>query len=133
MTPRLTSSDGLRRSTRSPRYSTLPLVTSPRSARSKFEMALSVVVFPAPLAPRRATIAPSGTSSDTAWGDGVTACWASALVACTGRDSLLLGILGRGLFDLSPYKFAIWLDPVADRDPLLTVPLLDAHRPTTLV
>ena len=38
-------------STRSPRNSIRPLVTSPRSARSRFETALSVVVLPAPLAP----------------------------------------------------------------------------------
>ena len=42
-----------------------PFVTAPRSAPSRFEIALSVVVLPAPLAPSRATIFPSGTSSDT--------------------------------------------------------------------
>src|SRR5438309_2295810 len=42
-----------------------PLVTSPRSVRSKPEMALSVVVFPAPLAPSRVVMPPSRTLSDT--------------------------------------------------------------------
>ena len=50
---------------RSPANSMLPLVTSPRSARSRLEIALSVVVLPAPLAPSRATMPPSGTDSDT--------------------------------------------------------------------
>ena len=43
----------------------VPLVTSPRSVRSTPEMALSVVVLPAPLAPSRVVIAPSPTSIDT--------------------------------------------------------------------
>src|SRR5580658_896986 len=42
-----------------------PLVTSPRSARSRFEIAFSVVVLPAPLAPRSATMPAFGTVSDT--------------------------------------------------------------------
>ena len=62
ITPRLTTSLGVSRSMRSPRYSIDPLVTSPRSARSRFEMALSVVVLPAPLAPSSATMRPSRTS-----------------------------------------------------------------------
>jgi hypothetical protein len=41
------------------------LVTSPRSVRSKLEIAFSVVVLPAPFAPSSATIFPSGTASDT--------------------------------------------------------------------
>ena len=44
---------------RSPRNSIVPLVTSPRSARSRFEIAFSVVVLPAPLAPSSATMPPS--------------------------------------------------------------------------
>ena len=48
--PRLTSSLGVSSSTRSPRNSILPLVTSPRSPRSKVEIAFSVVLLPAPLA-----------------------------------------------------------------------------------
>ena len=46
---------------RSPRNSIVPLVTSPRSARSRLEIAFSVVVLPAPLAPSSATMPPSGT------------------------------------------------------------------------
>ncbi|MNL62528.1 hypothetical protein D3C87_1865570 [compost metagenome] len=65
ITPRRTRSLGVSWSTRSPRYSIEPLVTSPRSACSRLEMALSVVVLPAPLAPSSATILPSGTSSET--------------------------------------------------------------------
>ena len=36
-----------------------PFVTSPRSARSRFEIAFRVVVLPAPLAPRSATMPPA--------------------------------------------------------------------------
>jgi hypothetical protein len=41
------------------------LVTSPRSAWSKLEIALRVVVLPAPLAPKMATTLPFGTSRET--------------------------------------------------------------------
>ncbi len=41
--------------------STEPLVTLPRSASSRLEMAFSVVDLPAPLAPSRATMPPLGT------------------------------------------------------------------------
>ena len=64
-TPILTSSEGVRASTRSFWYVIDPFVTSPRSAPSRFEMDLSVVDFPAPLAPSRVTMPPSGTSRDT--------------------------------------------------------------------
>ena len=50
---------------RCPLSSTEPLVTSPRSVRSTPEMALRVVVFPAPLAPRRVVIRPSSQAMDT--------------------------------------------------------------------
>ena len=40
-------------------------MTSPRSARSRLEIAFKVVVLPAPLAPSSATIPPFGTLSDT--------------------------------------------------------------------
>ena len=49
-----------------------PLVTSPLSARRRFEIALSVVVFPAPLAPRRATMPPSGTARETPFSTRIT-------------------------------------------------------------
>ncbi len=42
-----------------------PLVTCPRSVRSTPEMAFSVVVLPAPLAPSSVVMAPALTSSDT--------------------------------------------------------------------
>ena len=48
-----------------PPSSIVPLVTSPRSVRSRPEMALSVVVLPAPLAPSSVVIPPSRTSIDT--------------------------------------------------------------------
>ncbi len=50
---------------RSPPNSIEPLVTSPRSDGRSPEIALSVVVFPAPLAPRSAVIPPSRTLNDT--------------------------------------------------------------------
>ena len=43
----------------------VPLVTSPRSVRSTPEIALSVVVLPAPLAPSSVVMVPACTSSDT--------------------------------------------------------------------
>ena len=58
-------SDVLSDSMRSPRSSIEPLVTSPRSPRSRLLTARSVVVLPAPLPPSSATILPSGTFSDT--------------------------------------------------------------------
>ena len=65
ITPRLTRSFGVSRSTRSPANSIDPLVTSPRSARSRLLIAFRVVVLPAPLAPSSATMRPFGTDSDT--------------------------------------------------------------------
>ena len=50
---------------RSPLYSIVPLVTSPRSPLSRLETARSVVVLPAPLPPRMATMPLRGTVSDT--------------------------------------------------------------------
>src|SRR6218665_3075709 len=43
----------------------LPLVTLPRSAVSRLEMAFKVELLPAPLGKSSATILPSGTASDT--------------------------------------------------------------------
>ncbi len=48
-----------------PSNSMVPRVTSPSSVESKPEMALRVVVLPAPLAPKRVTIWPSSTASET--------------------------------------------------------------------
>ena len=53
--PRRTRSLGESLSTRSPSNRIEPLVTSPRSARMRFEIAFKVVVLPAPLAPSSAT------------------------------------------------------------------------------
>ena len=49
---------------RSPPSSMAPSVTSPSSACKSPEIALSVVLLPAPLEPRSATIFPSGTSRE---------------------------------------------------------------------
>ena len=62
--PRRTIMCGSTPSMRSPWKRTSPRVTRPSSVFSRPEMALSVVDFPAPLAPSRATIAPCFTSSD---------------------------------------------------------------------
>ena len=59
-------------STRWPLNSIVPLVTSPRSAASRFEIDFSVVLLPAPLAPSSATMLPSGTSSDTPFSTRIT-------------------------------------------------------------
>ena len=56
----LTTSAGSRRWIGSPRSSTPPLVTSPRSVRSSPEMALSVVLLPAPVGPEEGDDAPLG-------------------------------------------------------------------------
>ena len=58
-------SEAFRRWSGCPWSSTTPLVTSPRSVRSSPEIAFSVVLLPAPLAPSSATIPPSGTWRDT--------------------------------------------------------------------
>ena len=65
MQPRLTRSSGESACTSRPSKTIEPLVTSPRSVRSRLEIAFSVVVLPAPLAPRRAVMPPFGTVSDT--------------------------------------------------------------------
>src|SRR5215813_13382709 len=65
MQPRRTSSFGERACTSSPSKTTEPLVTSPRSADKRLEIALSVVHLPAPFAPNSATISPLATLSDT--------------------------------------------------------------------
>src|SRR5262249_24804049 len=62
-TPRWTTSKGASRSMRWPPSSMLPLVMSPRSVRSRPEMALRVVDLPAPLAPSSVVMPPSRTSS----------------------------------------------------------------------
>ena len=56
MQPRRTSSLGERACTSSPSNTIEPLVTSPRSACSRLDIAFSVVVLPAPLAPSSATM-----------------------------------------------------------------------------
>src|SRR2546425_11600121 len=57
---------------RLPLHSIVPLVTSPRSVRSSPEIAFSVVLLPAPLAPRRATMPPAGTRSETPFNTRIT-------------------------------------------------------------
>ena len=52
--------------------SIVPFVTSPRSVRSSPEIAFRVVLLPAPLAPRRATMPPSETQSDTPFNTRIT-------------------------------------------------------------
>src|SRR5438093_1462023 len=64
--PRATISCGPRRSIRAPLNSIEPFVTSPRSERRSPEIALRVVVLPAPLAPSRVVMPPSRTDQDTA-------------------------------------------------------------------
>ena len=49
----------------SPANSMLPLVTSPRSARSRLEIAFSVVVLPGAVGAEEGNDAPSATDSDT--------------------------------------------------------------------
>jgi len=65
ITPRSTMSEVLSRSMRSPRSAIEPFVTSPRCPSSRLLTARNVVVLPAPLAPSRATTAPSRTCSET--------------------------------------------------------------------
>ena len=65
ITPFFTKSLHVNLSMRSPIYSIEPFVTSPLSALNKLETAFKVVDYPAPFAPRRATIDPSGTLKDT--------------------------------------------------------------------
>ena len=57
--------DGTEVHARSPSKAIEPFVTSPRSAWRRLEIALSVVVLPAPLAPSSAVMPPAGTDSDT--------------------------------------------------------------------
>ena len=64
-TPRRTTAWGGKRSIRSPPNSIAPLVIAPRSEGSRPEIAFSVVVFPAPLAPSNVVIPASRTLSDT--------------------------------------------------------------------
>ena len=65
VTPRLTTVCGGSRSSLSPSSSTVPLVTSPRSARSRPEIAFRVVVLPAPLAPSRVVMQPFSADRET--------------------------------------------------------------------
>ena len=70
--PRRTRSLGESRSTLSPSNRIAPLVTSPRSARKRFEIAFKVVVLPAPFAPSSATMPPLGTESETPFSTSAT-------------------------------------------------------------
>jgi hypothetical protein len=63
--PRRTISAAFRVSTRSPPRLTWPSRIEPFSGFNRPEIALRVVVLPAPFVPRRATIFPFGTSSET--------------------------------------------------------------------
>jgi hypothetical protein len=63
--PRRTISAASRPSIRSPSYTISPWVSSPSSEGSRPEIAFSVVDFPAPFEPSRATISPSPTVSDS--------------------------------------------------------------------
>src|SRR5262252_11237966 len=51
----------------------------------------------------------------------------------TRRDSLLLGVRRRGFLDLGLHDRFVGLDPVADKDPLRSVPLLELHAASALV
>ena len=70
--PRVTTSAGSFRWIGCPSHSIVPLVTSPRSVRSSPEIAFRVVLLPAPLAPRRATMPPAGTRSETPFNTRIT-------------------------------------------------------------
>src|SRR5580700_9222814 len=134
-----------------------PRLTRPRSALIKFEIALSVVVLPAPLGPNSATIAPSSTSSDTPRKARMTSSYVAsrsrtrrkvaplALMtvsrvraylagdrAIARRDALFLGVGGGPLVDQRPEQL-IGPNPIADDVPLRPVPLNDLGRAAALV
>src|SRR5437870_11381867 len=152
--PRRTTSPGSLRWIGSPSSSTEPLVTSPRSVRSRPEMALRVVDLPAPLAPRRATMPPSGTRSETPRNTRITWSYITSMLLTDriGRDipfpaltsllllaavalrvAALLGLVDGGPLDLRADDVLHGLDPVRDDVPLLAVPLLDQDRAAALV
>src|SRR5262249_29184661 len=152
--PRPTTSEGSFRWMGSPRNSTVPFVTSPRSVRSSPEMPLSVVLFPAPLAPRRATMPPSGLRNDTPFSTRITCSYITStlLTASSVRAlsvtrcplSVLLGAVAHGVaellaflhsrrLDLRPHHVAHRLDPLRDDRPFLAVPLLNEERAVALV
>src|SRR5512132_2473830 len=116
ITPRFTTCDGLRLSMRTPSKWIAPLVTSPRSACSRFETAFSVVVLPAPLAPRRATMPPSGTASETPFSTRITWLYMTSMPFTSRRGAV--AALGSAL--MTPRSLALLLfRAIALRDLLL--------------
>src|SRR5437870_5172164 len=55
------------------------------------------------------------------------------LGAVAGCDALLLGVLGRRLFDHLAQHCLVGRDPVADDLPLVAIPGLELHQPRALV
>src|SRR5512141_1390040 len=57
----------------------------------------------------------------------------SLLGTVTGRDPLLLRVVGRRLLDERAHDRLVGLDPVGDQVPLLSVPLLELDGAAALV
>src|SRR6516165_3257279 len=140
ISPRLTTEAASSASIRSPAKLIEPLVTSPRSARSRLEIAFNVVVLPAPLPPSNATMPPSGTSSETPFSTRMTWLYMTSMLLTASsarasdmagapsltlhqlrtvprRDALFLRVLEGGLLVYLRQHVAVWLDPIRDGFP----------------
>src|SRR6478735_5077651 len=98
MQPRRTTSFGDRDCTSTPSNRIEPLVTSPRSAWSRLEIAFSVVVLPAPLAPSSATMPPLGTESETPFRTRMTEEYTTSMLF-TERKGGAVAMLAAGAAD----------------------------------
>src|SRR4051812_21556331 len=115
MQPRRTSSFGECLSTRSPANSTVPFVTSPRSACSRLEMAFRVVVLPAPFAPRIATMPPLGTDSDTPFSTRMTWSYTTSMLLTARMISAGVGAMSIGAALIGFSTIGPWRNVCAER------------------
>src|SRR6516162_5312031 len=130
-TPRLTTSNGNSRSSRSPLSSTLPFVTGPRSVRNKPAIAFRVVDLPAPLAPRRVVMCPSSAFSETPFSTRTTPSYTTSMLLSASIGQRPLPLFG--LADRLGDDLRIGAEPVGLLDELAVLDLEDLHPAAALM
>src|SRR4051812_19653168 len=115
-----------------------PRVTSPRSGLSNPLIDLSVVLLPAPFAPRRATRPPSGTSIEMLLTARNTRSYTTSILlrlSSTSRARSFAGLLElfRVLLDFGPDQILVGAEPVGLRHEFAAVPAGDASLAAALV
>src|SRR6266852_4384705 len=107
---------------------------SPRSGLRRPEMALSVVLFPAPLEPSRVTMRCSGTSREIPLRTRMTRSYTTSTLFSRSMPLLrrrLVGVVD--LLDLGHDHIAVSAEPVGRGHPLLAPDLVEPHPASALV